>query len=116
MTPAEHLHVYAAIEHLDQAVIRLSGIWLEEHQRHLTLRREHRRIALRDAFWEKCIRIFSASSFNGSCAWIRPSSLTAKLAIFCMKSNSVNGNVAVISEIFRNFTYKFFKNYPRISP
>ncbi len=30
------------------------------------------------------------------------------LAIFCMKSNSVNGNVAVISEIFRNFTYKFF--------
>ena len=42
--------MYAAIEHLDQAVIRLSGIWLEEHQRHLTLRREHRRIALRMRF------------------------------------------------------------------
>ena len=32
--------------------------------------------------------------------------------IFCMKSNSVNGNVAGNIEIFRNFTYKFFKNYP----
>ena len=29
----------------------------------------------------------------------------AKLSrYFCMKSNSVNGNVAVISDIFRNFT------------
>ena len=31
--PAEHLHVYTAVEQLNQAVIRLSGIWLEEHQR-----------------------------------------------------------------------------------
>ena len=33
-----------------------------------------------------------------------------------MKSNSVNGNVAVISDIFRNFTLINFQNYPRISP
>ncbi len=48
--PAEHLHVYTAVEHLDQAVIRLSGIWFEEHQRHLSLRREHRRVTLRMRF------------------------------------------------------------------
>ena len=48
---------------------------------------------------------------------MRPSSLTAKLSrYFCMKSNSVNGNVAVISDIFCNFTMIFFKIYPRISP
>ena len=41
---------------------------------------------------------------------MRPSSLTAKLSrYFCIKSNSVNGNVAVISDIFRNFTWKKLK-------
>ena len=42
--------MYTAVEHLDQAVIRLSGIWLEKHQRHLSLRREHRSVALRMRF------------------------------------------------------------------
>ena len=37
------------------------------------------------------------------------------LAIFCMKSNSVNGNVVVISDILRNFTAIIFKIYSRIS-
>ena len=39
--------MYAAVQQLDQAVIRLSCIWLEEHQRHLSLGREQWRVALR---------------------------------------------------------------------
>ena len=43
---AEHLHVDASPEHLYQPVIRLSGIRLEEHQRHLSFRREQRSVSL----------------------------------------------------------------------
>ena len=35
---------------------------------------------------------------------------------FCMKSNSVNGNVAVISDIFRNFTLIIFEELPPNKP
>ena len=42
---AEHLHVYAAVEHFNQSIVRQSRIWLEEHQRYLAIGREHRSVS-----------------------------------------------------------------------
>ena len=103
---AEHLHVEAAIEHLHQAVVRQPGVGLEEHQRHLTLGREHGRIALRMLLWKMRCQFFGhllerkhgmdASEFADGEA----------LTKFFRKSYSVNGNVGCMSPIFCNFTMK----------
>lgn len=49
---AEHLHVNVAVEHFHQTIVRQPSVRLEEHQSHLTLWREHGRIALRMLFGE----------------------------------------------------------------
>lgn len=43
---AEHLHVDAAVEHLDQSVVRQPRVRLEKHQRNFTFGRKHGFVAL----------------------------------------------------------------------
>ena len=97
------------------AVIRQSGIRLKEHQRHLSLRREHRSVPMRIRFGSMRAD-FLYQFFPWQLRVDAPEFADCKtLAIFCMKSNSVNGNVVVISDILRNFTAIIFKIYSRIS-
>ena len=94
---------------------RQSGIRLKEHQRHLSLRREHRSVPLRMRFGTMRAD-FLYQFFPWQLRVDAPEFADCKtLAIFCMKLNSVNGNVAVISDILRNFTAIIFKIYSRIS-
>ena len=72
---------------------------LKEHQRHLSLRREHRSVPLRMRFGTMRAD-FLYQFFPWQLRVDAPEFADCKtLAIFCMKSNSVNVNVAV-TQIF----------------
>ena len=89
---------------------------LEEHQRHLPSGGEHRRIALRMRFGENAygfpLPVLSMAVAHGSAR----ARCRQKLSrYFCMKSNSVNGNVAVISDIFE-LHVQIFEELPPNKP
>ena len=44
---AKHLHMQVTVEHLNEAIIRHSGVWLKEHQCDFSLGRKHGLPALR---------------------------------------------------------------------
>ncbi len=88
---------------------------LKEHQRHLSLWREHRSVPMRMRFGTMRAD-FLYQFFPWQLRVDAPEFADCKtLAIFCMKSNSVNGNVAVISGILRNFTAIIFKINPELA-
>ena len=75
---AEHLHMDASVKHLYQAVIGQTRIWLEEHKRN-SPSGENNGFFPRVLLWLLLVNS-AANSLMGSWAWIRPSSLFAKLS------------------------------------
>ena len=112
---AEHLHMDASVKHLYQAVIGQTRIWLEEHKRNFTFRREQ---------W-----LFPAGTLVASTCELCCQLLDGKLGMDTPKFAFCKAITVVLQKIkfckgqtgcyIRNFLYLhdvFLTNFPRFCP
>ena len=111
----EHLHMDASVKHLYQAVIGQTRIWLEEHKRNFTFRREQRLLpagTLVASTCELCCQLL-----DGKLGMDTPKFAFCKaITVVLQKIKFCKGQTGCY---IRNFLYLhdvFLTNFPRFCP